>query len=154
MLDILTVLLILPPCAIVIFNVASTIHDAPTDPFPTPEAEEKSRCLFLNSLSPEQLKEYNDKRRFTVVGGMTQRRYVIHCGSTTFNVSSLNDDGRIKDQICFVPHNSIYLPRYDIYLAQKLSLEADEVPTFNKAHKMRQDYVTHVYAPMYGRMPY
>jgi len=142
MLNILTGLLVTIAAATVIFCIAGTIADllharyTPTDTFPTLEAEEKARRLFYNSLSPEQRKQYNTNRHFTVVGNDTQQTYLIRCDSVIFNINQLNSNGSTRKQLCFVPQNAYYLPRYDIYLAQKLSLEGNETATVATANKI------------------
>jgi len=133
----LGVFIVFVPVSMALFVVCCGIHDefftryTPTNSFPTPAAEEKARRLFHNSLSPEQCKEYNDHRRFTVVGNNTQKRYSIYCGSVTYNIVA--EDG---SRLCFLPRNAYYLPRHDIYLSQKLFLEGNETAALVMANKI------------------
>ena len=91
----------------------------------TIEADQKSIALLKEWLTPEQLKDFEQKEAFEVIGNATGKRYRIHkCRS--FGVYEL---GRGHDfvysRLCLVPENA--LAYGDIMLAQKIMLETNEV---------------------------
>lgn len=90
------------------------------------EAEQRSRALLIDWLSPAQLKQYALTRgssfEVTSSGG---RRYLI-TDSRTYGVFRLDADGREEERFCFVPAGTDNLATGDIMLAQKIALETDE----------------------------
>ena len=88
-------------------------------------ATQRSRELLRACLRPEQLAEFDRVGWFTVSGRMYD--YRIHHGRTA-NVELMARDGSYLRRLCFYPVASggRDLPVFDVMLAQKLMLEADE----------------------------
>jgi hypothetical protein len=88
--------------------------------------------LLAEHLSPEQRREMDIKRGFTVTGGKTGVRYRIAQGRIS-NVQVLNKEGHVLAKLCFGPatYRDGYfreeLPDGDIMLAQKIALEDAEL---------------------------
>ena len=88
-------------------------------------AVESSRELLRACLRAEQLAEFDRAGWFTVSGGRYD--YRINHGRTA-NVEVMARDGRYLRRVCFYPvaRGGRDLPVFDVMLAQKLMLEADE----------------------------
>jgi hypothetical protein len=84
----------------------------------SPERD-KSLALLKSWLSPDQLREFENRNSFCVRGSSTGDIYAIEA-DWTYNVVRLRDDQRI----CFQPDDA--LPLYDVMLVQKIALECDE----------------------------
>jgi hypothetical protein len=80
--------------------------------------------LLLKWLSPDQREQFDDSGFFDVVGSDSGRRYRIYDGIEPPNVYEIDDVGRRIMGLCFMPAG--HLPRGDLILAQKISLETDE----------------------------
>jgi hypothetical protein len=87
----------------------------------SPEA--RGRRLLRRWLSVEQRKQFDSFIFFDVVGCYTARRYRIYY-ATAANVEELNNAGRPRLRLCFVPIG--HLVPGDVMLAQKIALETDE----------------------------
>jgi len=74
---------------------------------------------------------------FDVLGGDTGKRYRIKYGFQ-LNVELLDNRGRTKAVLCFVPEGSLVAG--DVMLAQKLALELFESDTLKIANKFSVDY--------------
>jgi hypothetical protein len=89
---------------------------------------EMARRLLAEHLSPEQLRELDSKRGFTVTGGKTGVRYLIGQGCVS-NVYVLDKHGHVIANMCFGPAAKQEgpfrqeLPEGDVMLAQKIALE-------------------------------
>ena len=88
----------------------------------TPEA--RGRRLLSEWLTPEQRAQFEQHRHFDVIGCDSRKRYRIYYGTAT-NVHEIDVAGRPRVGWCFVPDG--YLAAGDIMLAQKISLETNEV---------------------------
>lgn len=88
-------------------------------------AVESSRELLRACLCAEQLAEFDRAGWFIVSGGRYD--YRINHGRTA-NVEVMARDGRYLRRVCFYPvaRGGRDLPVFDVMLAQKLMLEADE----------------------------
>jgi hypothetical protein len=87
--------------------------------------------LLAEHLSPQQLREMDFKRGFTVRGGKTGVRYLIRQGRIS-NVYVLDKHGFVIANMCFGPAAeqngySRELPEADVMLAQKIALEDPEL---------------------------
>ena len=78
-------------------------------------------------LSPEQLRQYEEWRKFEVTGS-GGGRYLI----TPAYIHVLNTG----QHICFVPENFSVLPTADIMLARKIALENDEAGALKVAYRL------------------
>ena len=87
----------------------------------TPEG--RSLRLLREWLSPSQRAQLAERGYFEVVGGESGRRYRIHAG-TAANVCEIDEQGRRKAGLCFLPLGE--LPIGDVMLAQKIALETTE----------------------------
>ncbi|CCD85612.1 conserved protein of unknown function [Bradyrhizobium sp. ORS 285] len=83
----------------------------------------RARRLLQQWLTPAQWKQFSARGYFDVTGSHSGRRYRIFNG-TAMNVCLLDDRGRVRRGICFVPVGD--LPAGDVMLAQKLALELCE----------------------------
>jgi len=92
----------------------------------TPSAQ-KAEALIRAWLSPEQLREYEQRKRFEVTGS-AGGRYLI----TPAYIRDLNTG----QHICFVPENWSVLPTADIMLARKVALENDEAGALKVAYRL------------------
>jgi len=86
--------------------------------------EARGLTLLREWLSPAQRAQYQAKGYFEVIGCHSGKRYRIHYG-TSMNVHEIDDGGRPRAGLCFVPN--IYLVAGDVMLAQKIALETDEL---------------------------
>ncbi|CCD91037.1 conserved hypothetical protein [Bradyrhizobium sp. ORS 375] len=83
----------------------------------------RARRLLQQWLTPAQWKQFSSRGYFDVTGSDSGRRYRIFTGSA-MNVCLLDERGRTRRGICFVPVGD--LPAGDVMLAQKLALELCE----------------------------
>lgn len=81
------------------------------------EAERTAKRILWDSLSDMQRQEFSEGLTFTVIGGVTGRKYTINFGA----VSNVQSGER---RYCAIPKGK--LPMGDILLAQKLAIEANE----------------------------
>ncbi|WP_349531685.1 hypothetical protein [Bradyrhizobium sp. NAS80.1] len=79
--------------------------------------------LLRHWLSPAQRAQFAQEGYFEVVGCDTGRQYRIYPGAAT-NVCEIDDNGRPKVGLCFLPLGE--LPIGDIMLSQKIALERCE----------------------------
>ena len=86
-------------------------------------AEERGIQLLKINLSPAQLKQYESRRYFDVIGGTTGQPYRIRHGCLR-NVDLVDKDGRPSCTLCFMPEGHLAIG--DVMLAQKLALELFE----------------------------
>jgi len=75
-------------------------------------------------LSPDQREQFDDSGYFEVVGCDSGKRYRIYHGIIPPNVYEIDDAGRLKVGLCFMPLGRLVAG--DIILAQKIALETDE----------------------------
>lgn len=94
--------------------------------------EERGLKLLREWLSPEQRAQFDADGHFDVIGCQTGNRYRIGYGSGT-NVHEIDDTGRAVMGWCFVP--SGYLVPGDVMLAQKITLETDELTALAVANR-------------------
>jgi hypothetical protein len=88
------------------------------------QAEQKAEQLLRDTLTPQQLCQYETSRQFTVRGSRGHRQYIIVCsGSTVRNVCRRNRDGSKGRRYCAWLRG---VPPADSFLAQKLIIESDE----------------------------
>ncbi|MGY3453946.1 hypothetical protein [Bradyrhizobium sp. USDA 4353] len=83
----------------------------------------RARRLLQQWLTPMQWKQFCSRGYFDVVGSHSGHRYRIFNG-TAMNVCLLDERGRVRRGVCFVPIGD--LPAGDVMLAQKLALELCE----------------------------
>ena len=110
-------------------------------------AEERGIQLLKINLSPAQLKQYESRRYFDVIGGVTGQCYRIRHGWLR-NVDLVDRDGRPSRTLCFMPEGHLAIG--DVMLAQKLALElfesealmvANGTPVWDSISKaVRRDY--------------
>lgn len=88
-------------------------------------ATQRSRELLRACLRAEQRAQFDRAGWFEVSGGIYD--YRIHCGRTA-NVEVIERNGRYLRRLCFYPvgERGRDLPVFDVMLAQKFMLEADE----------------------------
>ena len=89
-------------------------------------AIQSSRELLRACLRAEQRAQFDKAGWFEVSGGLYD--YRIHCGRSA-NVEVIRPNGRYLRRLCFYPvgERGRDLPVFDVMLAQKLMLEADEL---------------------------
>lgn len=99
-------------------------NPTPLTPFP-PEARAKARDLLLAHLDEQQRANFEQRQYFDVV--KDTRRYRIQCcGPVSHNIKLLDEDGREKASFCCYPADAGAIPPEDVWLAQKLNIEAAE----------------------------
>lgn len=98
-------------------------------------AEDRAEALLRSALSPAQLAEYVERRRFHVVTP-SGRRLRVEWGEVA-NVVELDAAGRDRAAYCAHPRERV--PTADVLVAQKLFLEHDEEGFFRVAntHRLR-----------------
>jgi len=96
------------------------------------EAEARGLRLLRENLSPTQREQQESYGYFDVLGGDTGRRYRIKNG-LQLNVELLDNKGRTKAVLCFMPEGNLVAG--DVMLAQKLALELFESDTLKIANK-------------------
>lgn len=90
-------------------------------------AEARSRELLLEHLTPEQRRTFETNHWFVVRGGSTKARYRINARhSYSNNIEELGERDRVVATICCHINERFSAPRFDHYLAQKLSLEYND----------------------------
>jgi len=101
-------------------HAARQAHQARRD-----RAIHNSRELLRACLRPEQREQFDRAGWFMVSAGLYD--YRINHGRTA-NIEMMTRDGRYLRRLCFYPVASRGrdLPVFDVMLAQKLMLEADE----------------------------
>ena len=97
-------------------------------------AEMRSIELLRSWLSPGQLRQFDTERWFVVHGGETGRRYRVTYPSAPYNVHELNCNDEVVLRLCFIPKDVV--PPGDVMLAQKISLEYDELDTRAIANRL------------------
>jgi hypothetical protein len=118
---------------------------APYVPPPDPEfsdyfaSRRRAERLFVESLTPQQAKEWQQRDYITVQGSDGQR-YVIHNYPSTYNVELPQE----ANYCAHVPG----VPRYDDYLVQKLMLETN-AKAFCKNAGKRPVYSSLLFRPRY-----
>jgi len=88
---------------------------------------QNAEALIREWLSPEQLRDYEQWRKFQVTGS-AGGRYLIAPGYIR--------DLDAGHHICFVPKNWSVLPVADIMLARKIALENDEGGALKVAYRL------------------
>ena len=105
--------------------------------------EARAQALLLNMLNETQRHTYYRFRRFQVQGSHGTL-YRIHTAGYSGNVYWLRPSGRSGGQFCghsdYDRGANLMLPASDHYLAQMLSLVADEISWLNVACLQDGDY--------------
>lgn len=86
----------------------------------------------MSWLTPHQQRTYTDEQYFDVVGNVSGTVYRINTYTTTSNVATTTKDGRRVNYCCY-PRNANQIPAQDIFLAQALSITANEEAWLEKA---------------------
>ena len=87
-------------------------------------SEARGLRLLRGWLSPDQREQFNKSGYFEVVGCDSGARYRIYHGILSPNVYEIDEAGRHKVGLCFVPSGGLAVG--DVILAQKIALETDE----------------------------
>lgn len=85
------------------------------------EVVERARKLLVDSLTPDQKKDYDKDMSFIVYGQKTGNRYRINHGRAG-NVHRI-DGGKLRK---YCAHPAMHVPNEDTMLAQKLMIEIHE----------------------------
>lgn len=103
------------------------------------QAEETAMALLMEVLDPIQRAQLSTRSFFTVAGanGITYR---IHKGRVA-NIHVI-ERGRCIHRLC--AHPNVPMPDYDVMLAQKLHLEADEAGFVALANRHRAEGSGHI----------
>jgi hypothetical protein len=96
------------------------------------EAEQRAKSLLRDSLSRDQLIEFETFNYFTVISRDGQRRYRIRKG-WSHNVERIDERGERLHTLCAHPGETV--PEHDNMLAQKLMLEHCEEDFLKIANK-------------------
>ena len=86
--------------------------------------EARGLRLMRGWLSPGQRAQFDASGYFEVVGRDSGKRYRIYHGILSPNVYEIDDGGRHKVGLCFMPRGNLVAG--DVILAQKIALETDE----------------------------
>ncbi|WFU46110.1 hypothetical protein QA640_43885 (plasmid) [Bradyrhizobium sp. CB82] len=85
-------------------------------------------------LSPVQREQFDGSGYFDVVGCDSGKRYRIYHGIVSPNVYEIDDAGRPKMGLCFMPLGRLVAG--DVVLAQKIALETDEHSALKVANRI------------------
>jgi hypothetical protein len=96
------------------------------------EIEARSLRLLKEWLSEEQLRCYEERGYFEVIGCDSRSIYRIH-RARQMNVKQLDDAGKPICGWCFLPDGN--LAAGDVMLAQKVALETDETRALAVANR-------------------
>jgi hypothetical protein len=99
------------------------------------DSEARGLQLLREWLSPQQLRQFNTRGSFDVVGCDTGKRYRIYYGSS-MNIDELDDLDRAQTSYCFVPQ--VPLVPGDVMIAQKIALETDECAALAVARRFQR----------------
>lgn len=99
------------------------------------DAKKKAQDLLRSWLSPDQAKQYDEKKYFEVVGSDTKKRYRVYQGRQQ-NVWEVDEKGDKVCGWCFLPEGN--LVEGDVMLGQKIALETNEREALKKANKFGQ----------------
>lgn len=97
-------------------------------------SEARGLRLLRGWLSPDQREKFDDSGYFEVVGCDSGKRYRIYHGMAPPNVYEIDDAGRPKMGLCFMPLGR--LAAGDVILAQKIALETDEHSALKVANRI------------------
>lgn len=97
-------------------------------------SEARGLLLMRDWLSPDQREQFDYSGYFDVVGCDSGKRYRIYHGMVAPNVYEIDDAGRLKMGLCFMPLGR--LAAGDVILAQKIALEADEHSALKVANRI------------------
>jgi hypothetical protein len=100
-------------------------------------AEKRAVALLREWMTPEQLKQWDTREDFDVIGCDTGTRYRITCG-TTMNIHQLDGEHRPVNRWCFAPVGKLAVA--DVLLAQKVALENSERSTLALANSQSLCY--------------
>ena len=103
-----------------------------THPAARTEADLRGEKLLREWLSPEQRAQYLANQHFDVRGEATGKRYRL-VREASFNVIELDDAGRERARLCFLPAGGLVMG--DQLLAQKVALETDERAALRVANR-------------------
>ena len=101
------------------------------------QAEKRALTLLREWLTPDQLKQWDARDEFDVIGGDTGTRYRITRG-TAMNIYQFGDTRSAVKQWCFAPVGKLAVG--DVLLAQKIALENDERTTLAVANSQSLCY--------------
>ena len=87
-------------------------------------SEARGLRLMRDWLSPNQREQFDSSGYFEVFGCASRKRYRIYHVKVAPNVYEIDDVGRLKQGLCFLPVG--HLVTGDVMLAQKIALETDE----------------------------
>ncbi|WFU45109.1 hypothetical protein QA640_24255 [Bradyrhizobium sp. CB82] len=85
-------------------------------------------------LSPDQREQFDGSGCFEVVGCDSGKRYRIYYGIVPPNVYEIDDAGRPRVGLCFMPLGRLVAG--DVILAQKIALESDEHSALKVANRI------------------
>jgi hypothetical protein len=99
-------------------------------------AKERAKEFLLLHLNDEQ-KTTMEKFNYFIVTGKSGRLWRIRTTTMAYNVDAVDKHGHVINTFCGVPSGPS-VPPCDVYLAQKLQLESDEVEFLLKANRQGQ----------------
>lgn len=113
------------PVARYLLDGAARAAVGPAKHLYTSEARAKARDLLIMHLDEQQRADFDERHYFDVMKG--ERHYRIICnGVISHNVKLLDDAGKVRYSFCCYPADGASIPPEDVWLAQKLNIEAAE----------------------------
>jgi hypothetical protein len=101
-------------------------------------SEARALRLMRDWLSLDQKKQFDKSAYFEVIGCDSGKRYRIYRGVPSPNVYEIDDAGRSKVGLCFMPVGN--LATGDVMLAQKIALEMDEHRALAVANRFKRPW--------------
>jgi hypothetical protein len=102
--------------------------------YQTKSSETRGLLLMRDWLSPDQREQFDNSGYFDVVGCDSGKRYRIYHGMAPPNVYEIDDAGRLKMGLCFMPIGRLVAG--DVILVQKIALETDEDSALKVANRI------------------
>ena len=96
--------------------------------------EARGLRLMRDWLSPTQRMQFDRSGSFDVIGCDSGKRYRIYHGMAPPNVYEIDDAGRLKMGLCFMPIGRLVAG--DVILVQKIALETDEDSALKVANRI------------------
>lgn len=110
----------------------------------------RSITLLTDWLSPVQLEEYERTETFHVTGSKGGRYRIRGNTGPSYNVERLDKNGGLIEELCFQPSGAPAIG--DILLAQKITLETDELSARRVANVRQDGFVTPYGMSFYERI--
>jgi hypothetical protein len=102
------------------------------------QAKTRAYEFFMAHLNDEQKTSVKKCGYFVTYNKTSGRAWRIRTNSTAYNVDALDKHGRVVNTFCALPSGE-RLPDGDVWLAQKILLETDEVEFLLRANRQQAE---------------